>query len=148
MTPQQSVVRFPTFIYAPMLGVRCFYAEPDRLFQLDPDIALDQEEESIRDVAEKDERYCLSCQIKRNRDRTVKRLIRKLIRDRKRMEKREYLWDELLYRLRDIGYDLPRMRNVPLTSTCLSGLSKAKTILALSMLMGTVWGSVSRIAGD
>ena len=114
LTPQQSVVSLPSHPFMrPCSACGIFYAEPDYPFQPDPDVAFDQEEEDIRDVAETDERYCLSCQVKRNRDRTVKLLIRKIIRDRKRMEKHEYLWDELLYRLRDIGYDLPRNAKRP-----------------------------------
>ena len=114
LTPPQSVVSLPSHPFMrPCSACGIFYAEPDYPFQPDPDVAFDQEEEDIRDVAETDERYCLSCQVKRNRDRTVKLLIRKIIRDRKRMEKNEYLWDELLYRLRDIGYDLPRNAKRP-----------------------------------
>lgn len=66
----------------------------------------DQTRAFVRDPGEEDEQYCLSCQMKRARDQTVKQLIDEKVTKKHSISQHEYLWDKVISRLQVMQYDL------------------------------------------
>ncbi len=96
--------------------------------------AQKESREVIRDADEPDEQYCAICQLKRTRDKKVKKLIEKFIQDTKagkRTRYDEYLWGQIITRLDAMGYDLPEDTDRPNDFNVFSNFKGAKNYLGL-----------------
>ena len=84
----------------------------------------------VRDPGEEDEQYCTSCQIKRARDREVKEFIEN-IETQHTTSNDEYLWQEVISRLHEGGYDLQSQPERPSNFNVFRNFKGAKDYLGL-----------------
>lgn len=113
LTPQVAINLATHPFMHPCDSCGIFYANPDVYG------------EDLRDSGEGGELYCLSCQIKRKRDRDVKvNIKRKLPGD-------DYLWKNVFDRLGKLGYALPEHPERPEDFNVLSTFKGGKDYFAL-----------------
>lgn len=86
----------------------------------------------IRDVDEQDEQYCAVCQLKRARDGKIKDFIEKFIKEAgKRAPHDEYLWNEIITRLRAMDYKVDEKTERPSDFNVFRNFKGAKDYLGL-----------------
>ncbi|MBA2394155.1 MAG: hypothetical protein H0V70_15615, partial [Ktedonobacteraceae bacterium] len=96
--------------------------------------AQKESKDVIRDADDLDEQYCSICQLKRVRDKKIKRLIERSIQVTKAGKKTrddEYLWDQIISSLDAMGYDLPEDIDRPNDFNAFSNFKGAKNYLGL-----------------
>ena len=92
--------------------------------------ALEEDKKVVHDPGEENERYCKQCQRKRIRDTDVKEFMTE-IEEGKRKPYDEYLWDQIIPRLRAMNYSLPPLTERPSDFNVFSNFKGSKDYLAL-----------------
>jgi hypothetical protein len=83
-----------------------------------------------RNEDERDAQFCASCQQKRFRDQEVKTLVEQILAQRL-VPEQESLWNRLIPRLKQMGYDLSQQPGRPADFNVFSELAGAKNYLGL-----------------
>jgi hypothetical protein len=92
-----------------------------------------KEDEDVKhDPGEENERYCKKCQNKRIRDTNVKKIIEEIEAVQgKRKTYEEHLWDQIIFRLREMDYHLPPLTERPKDFNVFRNFKGSKDYLAL-----------------
>jgi hypothetical protein len=96
-------------------------------------------EGAVHDRGEEEERYCVSCQLKRLRDRDVKKFI-----DDRNDVTHEYLWHRIIFLLLKMDYDIPELTNRPPDFDAFRNFKGAKDYFALIYADGNNMGRAVR----
>jgi CRISPR/Cas system-associated protein Cas10 (large subunit of type III CRISPR-Cas system) len=98
-----------------------------------------KDKKEIHDRGEEEERYCVSCQLKRARDRDVKIFL-----DNRKDVIHEYMWHRIISLLLEMHYEIPELTNRPLDFDAFRNFKGAKDYFALVYADGNNMGRAVR----